>query len=114
LRYEGDKRTNKEVIKSAIRNILEGVDNINEENIMDYVHGWADANTEIRTTEIFRLYSINAYAFTYIEEAKGEFGEAEDIIQQLQWGLFKSLFDFAYFVLSEYMRMIKEEKIKEV
>jgi hypothetical protein len=71
--------------------------------LADFIDEWADSNTEIYTTGIFKWYSQNADRFYYADEAISEFGYDKDggIVKALQMGIYKCLEEFAYAVLKE-------------
>jgi len=73
----------------------------------DFIHEWADwhVSTFLFTTELFEVYSKDERYYKYINEARKEFGQNEDIIKDLKLGIYKALFEFCDFVLKEYNKI---------
>jgi len=105
LLRENDTRTREEILLDAIKEIMEEVKNYKEKE--DFIHDWADRNTEIYTTKLFRIYSKNAYFYYFINEAREEFGQSEDIIKDLQAGIYLALSRFASDVIKFYRNVLE-------
>ena len=105
LLRENDTRTREEILLDAIKEIMEEVKNYKEEE--DFIHEWADSNTEIYTTELFKIYSKNPYFSNFIDEAREEFGQNEDIIKDLQAGIYLALSRFASDVIKFYRNVLE-------
>lgn len=71
--------------------------------LADFIDEWADSNTEIYTTGIFKWYSQSADRYYYADEAISEFGYDKDggIVKALQMGIYKCLEEFAYAVFKD-------------
>ena len=71
--------------------------------LADFIDEWADSNTEIYTTGIFKWYSQSADRYYYADEAISEFGYDKDggIVKALQMGIYKRFEEFAYAVFKD-------------
>ena len=105
LRGDEDK-SNKEILTDAIKDIIDQI--ADYDDISDLAHEWADSNTEIYTTEVFKIYSKNAYYPYFVDEARREFGTNDDVVKDLRAGIYLALRRFAYFVIETY-KELKEE-----
>jgi len=103
LRGDEDNRTNKEILIEAIKDIVSEI--VNYDDTDDLAHDWADSNTEIYTTEVFKIYSKNAYYSVFADDARQEFGTNDDIVKDLQAGIYLALRRFVEFVIQTYKEL---------
>lgn len=108
LRLENDKRSNREILIDAIKDIEENIKNIpGGVEIADVLHDWVDMGVSIRTTEIFELYSKSHMFVEIAEDAVKEYGRPKSIVKELQYGIHYSLYNFASLVADLLMEELR-------
>ena len=71
-------------------------------DLHDFITEWADNNTEIYTTEVFKWYSRRPDRYIYADDAVEEYGHGDSIVKDLQMGIYLCLYRVASEILQDY------------
>jgi hypothetical protein len=96
-------KTNGELLAQEVKYLREQYKSDKPKYKSDWISEWADSNTEIYTTEVFKWYSQDASRMYYADDAIREFGYDKEggIIKALQQGIYRCLEEFAFAVLKD-------------
>ena len=93
--------TNGQLLARMVNALIREREANKDMDLTDFITEWADSNTEIYTTGIFKWYSQSAERLYFADDAINDFGYDKEggIIKALQMGIYKCLEEFAYAVL---------------